>query len=53
MTEYLIFTIVTGAVLVVGTRIYINRFLRQLKERDDKFKAEIAKVRKMHATPAQ
>lgn len=53
MTEYLIFSLIAGAVLVGGTRIYLNRTLKQIKDRDDKFKAEIARVRKLRTTPAQ
>jgi hypothetical protein len=53
MTEYLIFTLIAGAVLLIGAKVYMKRELSRIEERDKKFKAEIAKVRKMRATPAQ
>lgn len=53
MTAYLIFTIVTGVVMIAGVRIYLNRALKEIDERDRKFQADIARVRKLRSTPAQ
>lgn len=50
---YLVFTLFTGTIILVGARIHMTRELDRIKRRDDKFKADIARIRKLSAERTQ